>query len=100
MSGSSLTNGHVGGWWCSVKFNFYASDGTTTYYLQYDSSNGGSYYWVLEADWTPLGNTSPKYVIKSRSLTETNYIGFQEDIPFVDSEKRSLPRISLFANNW
>ena len=82
MTGSSLTSHR---WWCSVKFNFYASDGTTTYYLQYDSSNNGSYYWVLEADWTPLGNTSPKYIIKSSNLTETNYIGFQQDIPFVDS---------------
>ena len=90
MSGSSLTNGHVGGWWCSIKFNFYASDGTTTYYLQYDSSGQGSYYWVLEADWTPLGNTSPKYVIKSRSLTETNYIGFQQSIPFVDSSGSAI----------
>ena len=35
MTGSSLTAGHER-WWCSVKFNFYASDGTTTYYLQYD----------------------------------------------------------------
>ena len=89
MTGSSLTNGHTGGWWCSVKFNFYASDGTTTYYLQYDSSDG-SYYWILEADWTPLGNTSPKYIIKSRSLTETNYIGFQEKIPFVDSSGSAI----------
>ena len=89
MTGSSLTAGHENGWWCSVKFNFYASDGTTTYYLQYDSS-GGSYYWVLEADWTPLGNTSPKYIIKSRSLTETNYIGFQENIPFVDSSGSAI----------
>ena len=64
MTGSSLTAGHENGWWCSVRFNFYASDGTTTYYLQYDSSGQGSYYWVLEADWTPLGNTSPKYIIK------------------------------------
>jgi len=87
MTGSSLTSHR---WWCSVKFNFYASDGTTTYYLQYESSNGGSYYWVLEADWTPLGNTSPKYIIKSSNLTETNYIGFQEDIPFVDSSGSAI----------
>ena len=54
-------------------------------------SNGqGSYYWVLEADWTPLGNTSPKYIIKSSNLTETNYIGFQEDIPFVDSSGSAI----------
>ena len=90
MTGSSLTAGHENGWWCSVKFNFYASDGTTTYYLQYDSSGQGSYYWVLEADWNPLGNTSPKYIIKSRSLTETNYIGFQENIPFVDSSGSAI----------
>jgi len=90
MTGSSLTAGHENGWWCSVRFNFYASDGTTTYYLQYDSSGQGSYYWVLEADWTPLGNTSPKYIIKSRSLTETNYIGFQENIPFVDSSGSAI----------
>ena len=90
MTGSSLTNGHENGWWCSVRFNFYASDGTTTYYLQYDSSGQGSYYWVLEADWAPLGNTSPKYIIKSRNLTETNYIGFQENIPFVDSSGSAI----------
>ena len=90
MTGSSLTNGHENGWWCSVRFNFYASDGTTTYYLQYDSSGQGSYYWVLEADWTPLGNASPKYIIKSRNLTETNYIGFQENIPFVDSSGSAI----------
>ena len=71
------------------KFNFYASDGTSTYYLQYNSSND-SYYWVIQADWIPLGNTSPKYIIKSRNITETNYIGFEEQIPFVDSSGNSI----------
>ena len=85
----NLSNGHTNGWWCSIKFNFYASDGTTTYYLQYDSSTG-AYYWVLEADWSPLGNTSPRYVVKSRNLTETNYIGFQEQLSFVDSSGSAI----------
>jgi hypothetical protein len=88
-SNVNLSNGHTNGWWCSVKFNFYASDGSTTYYLQYNSSNG-SFYWVLAADWSPLGNRSPRYVVKSRNLTETNYIGFQEQLAFVDSSGNAI----------
>ena len=94
MSNSALTNGHVGGWWLSLKFNFYCTQqdsggNITTYYLQYDSSNG-SYYWVLQADWTPLGNEAPKYIVKSRSLTETDYIGFQEELEFKDGSGNNL----------
>lgn len=93
MTGTSLPNGHTGGWWCSIKFNLYAfqkvGNTTTTYYLQYDSSSG-NYYWIEEANWVPLGNTSPKYIIKSRNLTETDYIGFQEQIPFEDSSGNAI----------
>ena len=85
MGTSALVNGHVNGYHISLRFNFFASrllNGTvTTYYLQ---KNNGDYYWVLEADWTPLGTQSPAYKLKSNQLTETNYVGFQEQIPFKD----------------
>ena len=88
-----LQSGHTKGWWCSIKFNLYAfqkiGNTTTEYYLQYDSSSG-NYYWIEEANWVPLGNTSPKYIVKSRNLTETDYIGFQEKIPFVDSSGNNI----------
>ena len=90
---TTLQGGHVKGWWCSIKFNLYAfqkiGNTTTTYYLQYNSSSG-NYYWIEEANWVPLGNTSPKYIIKSHSLTETDYIGFQEQIPFEDSSGNAI----------
>jgi hypothetical protein len=87
MGSSALVNGHTNGWHCQVRFNFFASqllNGTvTTFYLQYDSN--GSYYWIPEIDWRPLGTESPNYKIKSRQLVESNYVGFEEQIPFVDS---------------
>jgi len=87
LSSSNIVE-HTGGWWCSIKFNFYATNidsfgVITEYYLQYEQTTG-TYYWVLKADWSPIVK-SPKYVIKSRRNIETNYIGFQEQIPFVDA---------------
>jgi len=87
LSSSNIVE-HTGGWWCSIKFNFYATDGTTEYYLQYEQTTG-TYYWVLKADWSPIVK-SPKYVIKSRRNVETNYIGFQEQIPFVDASGNAI----------
>ena len=87
LSNSNIVQ-HTGGWWCSIKFNFYATDGTTEYYLQYEQTTG-TYYWVLKADWSPIVK-SPKYVIKSRRNIETNYIGFQEQIPFVDANGNAI----------
>ena len=93
---------HTNGWWLAVKFNFYASnidDQTgviTTYYLQYTSSSN-TYYWVTEANWTPLGNKSPKYIIKSKSLSETNYVGFEQQIPFNDVNGASIVMDGLWS---
>ena len=90
MGTSQLTNGHTMGWWAYIRFNFYAAQKDpstgiiTTYYLQYKSSDG-SYYWVDSANWKPLGNEAPKYTIKSKNISETNYIGFEEKIEFIDS---------------
>ena len=80
----AFPSGHTKGWWCSIKFNFYGSDGTTTYYLQYSGGANGTYYWEDSASWVPLGNKSPKYICSSRNETETAYVGFEQSIPFVD----------------
>ena len=92
LSNSNITQ-HTGGWWCSIKFNFYATNidslgNITEYYLQYEQTTG-TYYWVLKADWSPIVK-SPKYIIKSRNNVETNYIGFQEQIPFVDASGSAI----------
>ena len=95
MTGSLLVNGHTNGWWAYIKFNFYVAqedDATgiiTTYYLQYNSSSG-SYYWIDSASWVPLGNESPKYIIKSKNISESNYIGFQQKIPFIDDSGNAI----------
>jgi hypothetical protein len=87
----NFPSGHTNGWWSSIKFNFYASDGTTTYYLQFDStSNTLPYYWVDSANWTPLGNRSPRYVISSKSLNVTAHVGFEQKIPFKDSSGNAI----------
>jgi hypothetical protein len=87
----NFPSGHTNGWWSSIKFNFYASDGTTTYYLQFDStSNTLPYYWVDSANWTPLGNRSPRYVISSKSLNVTAHVGFEQSIPFKDSSGNAI----------
>ena len=99
---TSPLSAHTGGWWLAVKFNFYASNidnqtgVITTYYLQYTSSSN-TYYWVTEANWTPLGNKSPKYVIKSKSLSETNYVGFEQQIPFNDVNGASIVMDGLWS---
>lgn len=85
----NFPNGHTNGWWCSIKFNFYASDGTTTYYLQYDSGTG-NYFWVDSATWTPLGNGSPKYIISSKLADVTGHIGFEQQIPFEDENGNAI----------
>ena len=95
MTGSLLVNGHTNGWWAYIKFNFYVAqedDATgiiTTYYLQYNSSSG-SYYWIDSDSWVPLGNESPKYIIKSKNISESNYIGFQQKIPFIDDSGNAI----------
>ena len=93
MSGTLFPNGHTNGWWARIKFNLYCTQnngGTiTTYYLQYNSSDD-SYYWVDSSNWAPLGSESPAYIISSRNLVETDYIGFQEQIEFVDSSGSSI----------
>tara|TARA_Y100001938_G_scaffold47789_1_gene66577 strand:- start:12070 stop:16218 length:4149 start_codon:yes stop_codon:yes gene_type:complete len=93
MSGSSLTQGHTGGWWAQIKFNLYCTQnngGTiTTYYLQYQSSSN-SFYWVDSANWTPLGNEAPRYIISSHNLVETDYVGFSQQIQFVDSSGSNI----------
>ena len=82
-------NGHVKGWWMQIKFNFYAvqDDGAgnlSYFYLQYRSSTG-KFFWVDGANWSPLGNQSPRYIVRSKNKTETAYVGFEESIPFEDS---------------
>ena len=87
----NFPSGHTNGWWSSIKFNFYASDGTTTYYLQFDSTSQTlPYYWVDSANWTPLGNRSPRYVISSKSLNVTAHVGFEQRIPFKDSSGNAI----------
>ncbi len=85
----NFPNGHTNGWWCAIKFNFYASDGTTTYYLQYNSA-GGNYFWVDSATWTPLGNRAPKYIISSKLANVTGHIGFDQQIPFEDENGNAI----------
>ena len=85
----NFPNGHTNGWWCAIKFNFYASDGTTTYYLQYDSGTG-NYFWVDSATWTPLGNRAPKYIISSKLANVTGHIGFDQQIPFEDENGNAI----------
>jgi hypothetical protein len=85
----NFPNGHTNGWWCAIKFNFYASDGTTTYYLQYDSGSG-NYFWVDSALWTPLGNRAPKYIISSKLADVTGHIGFEQQIPFEDENGNAI----------
>jgi hypothetical protein len=85
----NFPNGHSNGWWCAIKFNFYASDGTTTYYLQYNSA-GGNYFWVDSALWTPLGNRAPKYIISSKLAVVTGHIGFEQQIPFEDENGNAI----------
>jgi len=83
--------GHTAGWWSSIKFNFYASDGTTTYYLQYDgSSQTLPYYWIDSSNWTPLGPRSPRYTISSKSLSVTAHVGFEQSIPFKDENGNAI----------
>ena len=93
MSGTLFPSGHQGGWYCRLKFNLYCTQnvgGTiTTYYLQYNSSDG-SYYWVDSSSWSPLGNQSPRYVIKSFNMVETDYVGFSEQVQFVDSSGSAI----------
>jgi hypothetical protein len=86
---NNLSGGHTMGWWCAVKFNFYASDGTTTYYLQYNFSDG-SYYWVDSALWTPLGTKSPRYTISSKLAVVSGHIGFEQKIPFQDENGSAI----------
>ncbi len=87
----NFPSGHTNGWWSSIKFNFYASDGTTTYYLQYDSSSQTlPYYWIDSSNWTPLGPRSPRYTISSKSLSVTAHVGFEQSIPFKDENGSSI----------
>ena len=87
----NFPQGHESGWWSSIKFNFYASDGTTTYYLQFDSTSQTlPYYWVDSANWTPLGPRSPRYIISSKSLNVTAHVGFEQKIPFKDSSGNAI----------
>ena len=87
----NFPQGHESGWWSSIKFNFYASDGTTTYYLQFDSTSQTlPYYWIDSANWTPLGPRSPRYIISSKSLNVTAHVGFEQKIPFKDSSGNAI----------
>lgn len=87
----NFPSGHTNGWWASIKFNFYASDGSTTYYLQYNSqSQTLPYYWVDSANWQPLGNRSPKYTISSKLITVNGHVGFEEQIPFKDANGNAI----------
>ena len=87
----NFPSGHTNGWWASIKFNFYASDGSTTYYLQYNSqSQTLPYYWVDSANWQPLGNRSPKYIISSKQITVNGHVGFEEQIPFKDENGNAI----------
>jgi len=87
----NFPNGHYAGWWASIKFNFYASDGNTTYYLQYNSgSQTLPYFWVDSASWSPLGNRSPKYTISSKLITVNGHVGFEEQIPFKDANGNAI----------
>ncbi len=87
----NFPSGHTNGWWSSIKFNFYASDGTTTYYLQFDSTSQTlPYYWIDSSNWTPLGPRSPRYTISSKSLSVTVHVGFEQSIPFKDENGSSI----------
>ena len=91
----NFPNGHTNGWWCAIKFNFYAAQEDpntgviTTYYLQYDSGTG-NYFWVDSANWTPLGNRAPKYIISSKLTNVYGHIGFEQQIPFVDENGNAI----------
>jgi len=89
LSQASSSFSPTQGWWMQIKFNFYAvqDDGAgnlSYFYLQYRTSTG-KYFWVDAANWSPLGATSPRYVVRSFNITETAYVGFEASIPFEDS---------------
>ena len=89
LSQASSSFSPTDGWWMQIKFNFYAvqDDGAgnlSYFYLQYRTSTG-KYFWVDAANWSPLGATSPRYVVRSFNITETAYVGFEASIPFEDS---------------
>jgi hypothetical protein len=91
----NFPNGHTNGWWCAIKFNFYAAQEDpntgviTTYYLQYDSGTG-NYFWVDSVNWTPLGNRAPKYIISSKLTDVYGHIGFEQQIPFEDENGNAI----------
>ena len=89
LSQASSSFSPTQGWWMQIKFNFYAvqDDGAgnlSYFYLQYRTSTG-KFFWVDGANWSPLGATSPRYVVRSFNITETAYVGFEASIPFEDS---------------
>ena len=69
-------------WFLSLRFNFYATDGTTTYYLQKTPSD--DYYWVDSSVWNPLGPTSPRIGFRGLGQIETAVMCFNEEIELVD----------------
>jgi len=73
-----------------ILFNFYCTDLTNTYYLQYDATLTHKYYWVSLSQWTTLVNAptwdsgfiSPATGNINQSQSHSNVIGFDQQILF------------------
>ena len=73
-----------------ILFNFYCTDLTNTYYLQYDTTLTHKYYWVDISQWTTLvkaptwdsGFISPATGNSNQSQSHSNLEGFNQNILF------------------
>ena len=89
-----------------IKFNFYCTNGSNTYYLQYDSTLTYPYYWVISTQWTTLVKaptwnsglySSSSYNVNGQSHTIN---GFEEQIPFklYNTSTQAFSDIDLSGN--
>ena len=73
-----------------ILFNFYCTDLTDTYYLQYNPTLTHKYYWVSSSQWTTLVNAptwdsgfiSPATGNSNQSQSHSNLEGFNQNILF------------------
>ena len=73
-----------------ILFNFYCTDLTDTYYLQYNPTLTHKYYWVSSSQWTTLVNAptwdsgfiSPATGNSNQNQSHSNLEGFNQNILF------------------
>lgn len=89
-----------------IKFNFYCTNGSNIYYLQYDPTLTFPYYWVISTQWTTLVKaptwnsglySSSSYNPNGQSHTIN---GFEEQIPFklYNTSTQAFSDIDLSGN--